>query len=372
MIDITQLPEIEFCNCSAEDVEFVIIAGYEKTAERVLAPGDPVRLFLESIAAIIAQQRSLIDFAAKQNLLAYSSGECLDHLGSLLGVSRLKATASTTTFLFTLSDAKDSAVTIPAGTRISTGDVIFETIAVAMIPIGELSIEVAGLCQSSGAIGNGYLPGQISKLVDPLPYVSHVVNTTTSSGGGDVEEDDSFRNRIRQVPESFSTAGPVGGYKYWALTAHQDIVDVAVYTPSPGVVEIRPLMSNGELPLSEILDSVDEICNAETVRPLTDTVQVLAPEQVEYSLDLTYWIARSNATMVSQIQSAVEAAVAGYRTWQKEALGRDINPSELIARVQGAGALRCEVRTPLYASLEPWQVASDIDVAIVYGGFEDG
>lgn len=118
-------------------------------------------------------------------------------------------------------------------------------------------------CTTAGTIGNDWLAGQISKLVDPLPWVSKVENITTSSGGIDIETDDNYRERIRQAPEKFSVAGPSGAYEYWARTAHQSIIDVSIISPAPGEVEIRPLLEGGEIPGQEILDAVAEVCSDE-------------------------------------------------------------------------------------------------------------
>ena len=100
---LDNLPDITFAEKDAKLIESEIINVYESLAGRTLAPGDPVRLFLLSIASIISQQRVLIDFAAKQNLLAFSSNGYLDHLGALLGVTRLPAYPAMTTLRFTLS-----------------------------------------------------------------------------------------------------------------------------------------------------------------------------------------------------------------------------------------------------------------------------
>ena len=64
-----------------------------------------------------------------------------------------------------------------------------------------------------------------------------VRNTETTRLGADVEDDASYRARIRLAPERFSVAGPSGSYRYHALSAHQGIADVAVYAPVPGTVE---------------------------------------------------------------------------------------------------------------------------------------
>lgn len=86
---INNLPQISFAELATSDIESSVITAYEAIAGRKLYPGDPVRLFLEAIALLIVQQRALIDYSAKQNLLAYSTNSYLDHLGVLVGVPRL-------------------------------------------------------------------------------------------------------------------------------------------------------------------------------------------------------------------------------------------------------------------------------------------
>ncbi|WP_174769340.1 baseplate assembly protein, partial [Brevibacillus centrosporus] len=202
-------------------------------------------------------------------------------------------------------------------------------------------------------------------------YIQSVSNVTTSSGGTDRESDEAYRERIHIAPESFSTAGPEGAYEYFAMSASPLIVDVSVREATPGVVEIRPLLQNGELPGQEILDLVLETCNDRKARPLTDHVQALVPEQVPYDLNVTYWIGTSNSNTVATIQSNVEQAIKDYKLWQCSKQGRDIDPSELITRVKNAGAKRAMVSSPVYQAVESYKVAKLNTENITFGGLED-
>ena len=96
---------------------------------------------------------------------------------------------------------------------------------------------------------------QINNLITPLSYISKVENTTISSGGADDEEADNLRDRIRQAPEKFSNACSRVAYRYHTLSAHQSITDVAITSPSPGVVNIYPLTDDGN-PSQEVLEIV--------------------------------------------------------------------------------------------------------------------
>jgi len=370
---LSSLPEVTFAKKSAQVIEASIITMYEALTERTLYPGDPVRLFLETIAAIIVQQRTLIDYAAKQNLLAYSAGDYLDHIGVLVGTTRIAASAAITTLRFTVSAAQASAISIPMGTRAATEDgLTFATDVAATISAGRTYADVAATCIDVGTTGNELAAGQISKMVDLIAYVASVTNTTTSEGGAAIEDDDDYRERIHLAPESFSVAGPTGAYEYWAKTASSLIVDVSVTSPTPGTVEVRPLLGGGVIPGTEIMEAVDAVVNNVNIRPLTDQVEVLAPTAVSYDVVLTYYIASSNSALASSIQASVTTAIAAYVLWQKSKLGRDINPSELILRIMAAGAKRVAVTTPVYTALGATSVAVAGTITATYGGIENG
>lgn len=369
---IAGLPEITFANKDESMVKSEVIAGYEAAAGRTLALGDPIRIFLESIAAIIVQQRALIDFTGKMNLLAYAVDDYLDHLGSFLGVTRLPAAASLTTLRFTLSSAQIGATLIPLGTRATAdGQTLFATTVAATIPAGQLYVDVPAVCQTPGASGNNIIIGAIINMVDTIPYVYGVTNTTVSAGGSDIEDDESYRERIHQAPEKFTNAGSRGAYEFWAKSANSSIIDVSVISPSAGVVNVYPLMIGGTIPTSDVLDEVNAIVNAENIRPLTDEVHVLAPTTMSYTINVTYYILTSNSAIASTIQSAVSAAVDDFILWQKSALGRDVEPSELISKMVMAGAKRVTITSPSFSAVSDAQVAVCSSSTVTFGGFEN-
>ena len=368
------MSEVIFAEKDPDKITAEILNIYETLTGRTLARADPVRLFLDAVILAIIQQRNLIDFAAKQNLLAYASGGYLDHIGALLGVSRLEAAHAATTMQFTVSASFSRDVIIPSGTRISTGDgVTFATTSEAVIPAGSLSAAASAQCETAGTSGNGYAPGQVNRLVDVLAFGTKAENLTETTGGTDAESDENFRERIQIAPESFSVAGPKEAYKYFARSANADIIDVAVIGPPdtrPGYVDIYPLMTGGTLPSDEVLAEVLKVCSAEDVRPDTDYVSVNAPIPVYYSVNVKYWIDIKDAGYSTLIMSAVQGAVSDWDMWQRQKLGRDINPSELIRRVINAGAKRCEVSSPEFRVLKDWEVGMCTSQSVNYGGLE--
>lgn len=367
-----KLPEINFATANVEE----LITGCQKTIEselgRKLERADPIMLLLKSLLAIIVQQRLLIDEVAKMNLLAYSKGDYLEHLGELVGVERMPATAATTTMEIKLSAARATTTIITKGTRITADNKIFFALDEdVVIPAGEVTATCAATCSEVGEVGNNFAVDEINKIVDPQPFLLSITNTTTSAGGSDVESDDDLRERIRQAPESFSVAGSEGAYIFHAKSVSPLIKDVAIDSPEPGKVDVYVLLEGGELPGEEIINAVTEHLNAKTIRPLTDLVTVKAPTVEEYELDLTYYISRADAVFVSTIAAAAESAVEEYVKWQENKLGRDLNPSELIYRLKEAGMKRVEVRSPSFKATDAYTVAKVSTRRVVFGGLED-
>ncbi|WP_299920480.1 baseplate J/gp47 family protein [uncultured Megasphaera sp.] len=368
---LTDLPDIEFVDANAEHVKAALFADYISITGRTLAQGDPVRLFLLVVAEAFIRLLNNQNYVGKQNLLRYATGDNLDHLGALTGTTRIPASAATTTIKITLSAARNQETIIPAGTRVVTASGVYfaiddDTVVLA----GGLTVNAKATCQVTGELGNGFLPGEISNIVDPVAYVATMVNLTASAGGADKENDDAYRERIHESPERFSTAGPTGAYEYWAKSANSAISDVTVYSPSAGVVEIRPLLDGGKIPEQEVLDVVDSILNKDTVRPLTDQVQVKAPEPVSYDISLTYYSDRGASE--SMVKDAVMQAITGYERWQSAKIGRDINPSRLIADVMSVpGVKRVIVTSPTFTKLTNVQVAQAGTVTASLGGSED-
>lgn len=370
--NVRQYPNISFVDTDTETLVNALIRSYERFTGRTLYPADPARLFILWIADIIIQERVNIDFSAKQNLPRYAEGEYLDSLAELFkDVYRLEPEAARTKIKFTLSMERETATVIPAGTRLSAGEeIVFATVEPLIIPAGSLTGEVAAVCQTTGEIGNGFIPGQITKLVDIFPYFQKAENTTESAGGADWESDAAFYARIRESMETFSTAGPLGGYEYHAKSASALIVDVKATSPEPGEVDVRVLLAGGELPGEETLKAVSGVLNADKVRPLTDHVTVKAPETVTYNIDVTYYTQTGGALGPEAVAQNVTAAVAEYKRWQAAKMGRDVNPSYLVSLLMQTGAKRVEVRSPAFATVADNAVAVIGTTAVVNGGAE--
>ena len=365
------LPAISFCDTDPAAAQADAVAAYENASGLTLAPGNPERLFLEAVAVVLVQQRYLIDWTGKQNLLAYASGDYLEQLGAFYGCDRLPATAATVRLRFSTDAVRDYAVLIPAGTRATPNNqLLFTTMATTTIPAGSLTADVLAVCADSGPVGSGFVAGQINKLMDVPAGVTAVVNTSTSFGGANEEDDARYRERIRLACEAFSTCGPEGAYIFHALSVSPVIVDAAAIAHEPGTVTVYPLCVGGELPSDTIIAAVNGAVTGRKVRPLTDIVQVRPPEIVRYDVRARWYLAESASARATAVATSVDAARAEYLAWQRGRLGRDIDPSELTAKIKAAGVKRVAVESPAYVRLEAWQVAVPGTVEILFGGME--
>ena len=376
--DLQNVPELSFIdNLTLAQVREQILQDYatkyqELTGEdAVLSDADPVRLVLLTFAQQFYQGLQYVDWAGKKNLLKYSYGEALDNLAANKGIKRNPASYATATLQFSLQNARTSATSIPAGTRVSTNTgVYFMTSSYTEIPAGKLTATVQGVALEAGVAANNIPAGNIVQIVDPVPYIYAVTNTTTSVGGSDIEDDESLTERIYLYPSSYSTAGAEAAYIYWAKNYRSDVSDVMAYSPAAGQVTVLFLLDGG-IPNSSDVDGMAAHLSAKTIRPLTDQLTVQAPTIVTYNLELAYYIDSADSAQATAIQARVAAAIAEYRDWQ-QAIGRDINPSQLIRKVMDAGAKRVEVTAPAYTRVAPTSVAVMGTETVSYGGLEEG
>ncbi|MBR1981113.1 baseplate J/gp47 family protein [Candidatus Proelusimicrobium excrementi] len=374
------LPEISFIDdITFDEILEEMISDYEsfyeeKTGQKItLRPGDKEYIHIRIEAAQYYQMYLKLDNSAKMNLLKYSKGDFLKHLGAFKKTFIDQPKAAIVTARFTLSGVRKDVIYIPAGTRITAGDAIyFETDEYAEISAGAEYVDIPCTCQTVGTVGNDYIVGQISTIVDPVPYVAAVSNITKSEGGTGEESEESFRERIFLAPSSYSTAGPADAYEYWVKQYNSAAIeDVKIHEPEEAIVDIRILLKGGEIPSQTFCDGALAYLKENPIIPLTDNDQVAPPDIVNYKLKATYYIARSNINNIASIQESIEGAKETYLNWQKTKIGRDINPDALTEFVRAAGGKRVAIESPVFTRIPETSIAIESEVEFVYGGVED-
>jgi phage-related baseplate assembly protein len=302
----------------------------ESALGRALAPGD-IEMLIANAFVYEAQLICIAGNAAmRQCLTSFATGTMLEYLVALVGVTRLPASGAQCTIRFNFV-AGHNPVQLPAGIRVQSidGTVIFITNDTVDIGIGVDYVDLIAVCQTTGSTGNEYDPGKISIILDPQAFLISAANLDVTSGGSDVETDDQLRSRSNLASSSFSVAGPRGAYQFWAKSASQSIVDVAVITTNPGEVTLYPLCAGGSLPSPEILANVLAICDNDKIRPQNDTVLADSPDVVDYAINVE--ITTYAGAINSEVLAAINSALSDFKASRENRLGMDVIRTQISA-----------------------------------------
>ena len=126
-------------------------------------------------------------------------------------------------------------------------------------------------------------------------------------------------------------AGTRAGYEFHARVA--GVHDAHVSSPAPGAVTVAIIDAEGQAP-QELLDAVTAALGAETVRPVTDAVTVVAATRVEYDVTATLKVPAGGPDL-GVVAAAAETAVRAYIGDLR--IGRDIYRSALMAACHAPG-----------------------------------
>lgn len=315
-----------------QDIIDSITTRYNGYTGNTLQPAQVEMLIIKSIAYELSLKLEQGQAAAINNLISFSTAPVLDYLVELVGVTRLAASNALVTIEFTLV-AGHGGVTIPAGTRVSSVDgiAVFRTQNDIIVPAADLTATDVCISVTEGSNFNGYGIGTVTTILDPQSYLASATNTDESAGGALQETDDALRERAKLASSTFGTAGANDAYVYWAKTANPAIIDVHVpiIPAQPGTVVVYPLLEDGTVTPTLILDQVSEVLNARYVRPMCDTVVVTAPTPVDYTLvvGLVIYEDADPITIQETVQTNLEAFVLLLR----QELGRDVMEDQITA-----------------------------------------
>lgn len=364
-MDVNKLnrADVKAVDDDAAEILADVIADYEQRTGKTLQPAHIERLIINTFAYREALTRQAFNEAYRQQHPRFATGLMLDICGDDVHTPRLEASAARCTIRFQAVLGGGQRVLIPQGTQVAAGATVFATLEDTELTAARQSADVTAACTQSGAAGNGWAVGQINTLLTVFSDGIDVkaANTTIPSGGAEVESDDAYRERILLAPESFSVAGPVGAYEYFARAVSPTICDVYVDnkktadgTPVGGQVEVTVLTKNG-LPSAELMAQVRAELSGERRRPLCDTVTVAAPTAVDYALDaeLVLFTGASADAVLAAARSAWDTHDAARR----EKLGLDIVPLDIQTVLKVAGVYNVLLKTPALRTVQPNQWA---------------
>lgn len=375
---LNSLPEVNVLDeegITPESIIAEMVESYEEEYEKItgeeltLYPGDERKIRINAAAEVLYQLACIGQERFRQNFLKTACDESLINLGANIGFYESGTENARATLRFTLSEARNKDITIPAGTRATAGDQIyFATEEDAVIKAGDTYIDTSAACEEYGSAGNGYTIGQINTIVDPVNYVESVENIDESHGGSDEYTNDERREKIFEFPSSYSVAGPQGAYEYMTKKYSSNITDVRVINED-AVVKIYFLMQDGNIPDKVKLKAVENYLKESKRFPDTDHIETCAPEEVQYELTMTYYIPYDSKDTEDAIKDDVESMIKEFVEHTAGRIGRAIDPGLLNAFVRASGA-RAEISSPQYQKIGKHQVAKCGRMNITYGGLE--
>jgi phage-related baseplate assembly protein len=120
------------------------------------------------------------------------------------------------------------------------------------------------------------------------------------------------------------------------------------------------------MPTDNVLNDVLAICNADKIRPLTDTVVALSPTSVDYAIEVNLTLLTDSVT--ASTQAAVQTALQAYVDARINRLAVDVVREKLIAIAMIDGVYDVAVVSPaanIVSSQEQYNNCTGITVNVV-------
>lgn len=345
-------------------------AAYKEITGKAASITDEEKAILYTAAQIFYQLAETANEKGKQNLLKYARGDFLDNLALSKGLTRRAAEKAVVQITFNLSSARSSVIAIPAGTRVTNAAAksFFATDEYSEIAPGETSITIQCTATEGGADKNNFAVGELNILVDPIAYVGSVTNKEQPTGGADKEKDQAFAERIFNARYEHSTAGSEKAYKYYIKSYSSLIDDVVIQNPSAANIVAYILMKNRANATEGFIAGLTEYIKDPDIKPLTDNIEIKNVERVDYTINVSYKVYSSNIATLTDIQTAVAAAVEEYKAWQCEKIGRDIDAQKLLSLLRAAGAVKITITTPEDKTVAGTQISNCTSCTLTYSG----
>lgn len=263
-----------------------------------------------------------------------AQGVYLDGHAQMRGITRRAATKAVGTLRFSVVTPSAVELSISAGTACMTaGEVRFQTTADAVLPAGELSVDVPAEAVDSGEEGN--VPAGSVVVLTACPVgITGCTNPAAFSGGSDSENDESLRSRVLESYLRLPNGANAAWYEQSAMS-HEGVAAAQAVGRARGVGTVDVyIATEAGLPDAELLEEVRS--DLQEKREIAVDVEVLSPEAE--SVDVTVEIAVAENSSFEAVKPLAEQTVTGFFTGQL--LGKPVLLAELgrrIYAVEGVG-----------------------------------
>lgn len=296
-----------------------------------------VAYIYSTVAALLGIIKQEMNEVAVQNYLKYATGKRLD-LKNIYGTrgERLGKNTAKTTMRCYISSIVDRDVIIPAGTRFLYKNYIFASSEQATIFSKSLYTDVQVECETAGDIGT-ILKGEIKEIVDRYDFYQKCENITDVSGGRDEEDDEAYRERLAELPESFTSAGSEGAYKFHTKKASSLVTDVIIKSPTENVLDIYVINKNKLLPEEEktaILNYLEQ----EDIKALNDKITIKDPTLYNYNISIQYYLYKDARVSKEPLENRLKE---NLKQWaENKKIGESVNIQDIIALCKEESAIK--------------------------------
>ena len=269
------------------------------------------------------------DWVTRQAFPQTAEGEYLDYHAQLRSLERKPALPAQGTVRFTAGEAAQSDRAIPEGTVCMTAGLVrFATTQAAVLPAGELTVDVPVQALEPGTAGNVSAQTVVSMAVAPMGIAS-CTNPQAFAGGADGEGDEELRARILDTFRRLPNGANAAFYEQGALSFDQ--VAAAAVIPKPrGLGSVDVIVSTlAGTPGEELLEQLQDYF--EQRREIAVDVQVKAPTPV--TVNVAVQVKAKGGWDKTQVLDQVEEALEGW--FDGKLLGQDVLLARLGSLIYG-------------------------------------
>ena len=269
------------------------------------------------------------DWVTRQAFPQTAEGEYLDYHAQLRSLERKPALPAQGTVRFTAGEAAQSDRTVPQGTVCMTAGLVrFATTQAAVLPAGELTVDVPVQALEPGTAGNVSAQTVVSMAVAPMGIAS-CTNPQAFAGGADGEGDEELRARILDTFRRLPNGANAAFYEQGALSFDQ--VAAAAVIPKPrGLGSVDVIVSTlAGTPGEELLEQLQDYF--EQRREIAVDVQVKAPTPV--TVNVAVQVKAKGGWDKTQVLDQVEEALEGW--FDGKLLGQDVLLARLGSLIYG-------------------------------------
>ena len=269
------------------------------------------------------------DWVTRQAFPQTAEGEYLDYHAQLRSLERKPALPAQGTVRFTAGEAAQSDRAIPEGTVCMTAGLVrFATTQAAVLPAGELTVDVPVQALEPGTAGNVSAQTVVSMAVAPMGIAS-CTNPQAFAGGADGEGGEDLRARILDTFRRLPNGANAAFYEQGALSFDQ--VAAAAVIPKPrGLGSVDVIVSTlAGTPGEELLEQLQDYF--EQRREIAVDVQVKAPTPV--TVNVAVQVKAKGGWDKTQVLDQVEEALEGW--FDGKLLGQDVLLARLGSLIYG-------------------------------------